>query len=98
MLLKNLSQLSFNNRPTKNQSISRVNLLHSGTYFCRATGSIYLGLINGINIVLNKGTDINITWQEFIAASKFDKPGKSNKLSEYIMNQQNRMFARLFQT
>ena len=26
-----------------------------------------------INIVLNKGTDINITWQEFIAAGKFDK-------------------------
>ena len=41
-----------------------------------------------INIVLNKGTDINITWQEFIAANKFDKPKKIQKLSEYIMSQQ----------
>ena len=42
---------------------------------------------------INKGTDINITWQEFIAASKFDKPKNIQKLSEHIMNQQNGTFA-----
>ena len=43
-----------------------------------------------ININYNKGTDINITWQEFIAANQFDKPRKLVKLSDYVMSQQNR--------
>ena len=43
-----------------------------------------------INIIYNKGTDINITWQEFIAANRFDNPKKLTKLSDYIMDQQNR--------
>ena len=43
-----------------------------------------------INIIYNKGTDINISWQEFIAANHFDKPRQLVKLSEYVMNQQNR--------
>ena len=45
-----------------------------------------------INIIYNKGTDINITWQEFIAASHFDNPKTLTKLSDYVMNQQNRTF------
>ena len=43
-----------------------------------------------INIIYNKGTDLNITWQEFIAANKFDNPKKLTKLSDYVMNQQKR--------
>ena len=43
-----------------------------------------------INIILNKGTDINITWQEFIAAEHFDNPKKIVKLSDYVMQQQNK--------
>ena len=43
-----------------------------------------------INIIYNKGTDINITWQEFIAANRFDKPRKLVKLSDYVMTQQSR--------
>ena len=45
-----------------------------------------------INIVLNKGTDINITWQEFIVNQRFDNPKKITKLSDYIMGQQGKLF------
>ena len=44
-----------------------------------------------INIILNKGTDINITWQEFIATEHFDKPKTIVKLSDYVMRQQNKL-------
>ena len=44
-----------------------------------------------INIILNKGTDINISWQEFIAAEHFDKPKMIIKLSDYVMRQQNKL-------
>ena len=44
-----------------------------------------------IDIILNKGTDINITWQEFIAAEHFDNPKKVVKLNEYVMRQQNKL-------
>ena len=44
-----------------------------------------------INIILNKGIDINITWQEFIAAEHCDHPKKIVKLSEYVMRQQNKL-------
>ena len=43
-----------------------------------------------INIIYNKGTDLNITWQEVIAANKFDHPKKFTKLGDYVMSQQNR--------
>ena len=36
------------------------------------------------NIILNKGTDINIAWREFIAANRLDQPRKFIKLSEYL--------------
>ena len=39
-----------------------------------------------VNIILNKGMDLNITWEEFI--SDLDNPNKVKKLSEYIMGQQ----------
>ena len=40
---------------------------------------------------MNKGTDIDITWQEFITANRFDKPKQIVKLSDYVMNQQNKL-------
>ena len=48
---------------------------------------------NNIDMVLNKGTDLNISRQEFIAAGKFDKPKTIATLSESITNHQNRTFA-----
>ena len=51
-----------------------------------------------INIIYNKGTDLNITWQEFIAANHFDHPKKLVKLSECVMNQQNRIFGHVIRT
>ena len=45
-------------------------------------------ICNIIDVILNKGTDINITWQEFIVNHRFDIPKKITKLSEYIMRQQ----------
>ena len=44
-----------------------------------------------INIILNKGTDINITWQEFIVNQRFDKLRKVVKLSDYVMRQQGKL-------
>ena len=51
-----------------------------------------------INIIYNKGTDLNISWQEFIAAHHFDHPKKLVKLSEYVMNQQNRILGHVIRT
>ena len=48
-----------------------------------------------INIILNRGTDINITWQEFIAASRYDNPKRIIKLSEYVMRQQNKLLGHI---
>ena len=47
-------------------------------YILKTEHACYSGVSNQevydkINIVLNKGTDLNISWQEFIAAGKFDK-------------------------
>ena len=44
-----------------------------------------------INIILSKGTDLNITRQKFIAANRFDKPKQIVELSEYVMHQQNKL-------
>ena len=43
------------------------------------------------NIILSKGTDLNITWREFIAANRLDMPKQIVKLSEYAMHQQNKL-------
>ena len=51
-----------------------------------------------INIIYNKGTDLNISWQEFIAANHFDHPKKLVKLSQYVMNQQNRILGHVIRT
>ena len=40
---------------------------------------------------LNKGTDIDITWQEFIVNQRFDKLKKIVKLSDYVMGQQGKL-------
>ena len=65
-------------------------------YILKTEHSYYSGISNQevydkINIILNKGTDINIMWQEFIAAEHFDNPKKIVKLSEYVMRQQNKL-------
>ena len=51
-----------------------------------------------INIVSNKGTDINITWQEFIAAAHLDDPKKIVKLSEYVVRQQNKLLGHVIRS
>ena len=45
-----------------------------------------------INIILNKGTDLDITWQEFISAGRFDNPNTIVKLSDYVMKQQGKQW------
>ena len=57
------------------------------SYYSRVSNQ---DIYDKINIIYNKGTDINITWQEFIAANHFDAPRKLIKLSDYVVNQQNR--------
>ena len=44
-----------------------------------------------INIILNKDTDINITWQDFIVNQRFDNLKKIIKLSDYVMGQQGKL-------
>ena len=40
---------------------------------------------------MNKGTDINITWQEFIINQRFDNLKKIVKRSDYVMLQQGKL-------
>ena len=58
------------------------------SYYSRVSNQ---GIYDKINIILNKGTDLDITWQEFIAANRFDKPKQIVKLSDYVMHQQNKL-------
>ena len=46
-------------------------------------------------MILNKGTDINITWQEFIANQRFDNLKKITKLSDYVMMQQGKLLGHI---
>lgn len=57
------------------------------SYYSRVSNQ---DIYDKINIIYNKGTDMNITWQEFIAANRSDTPRKLVKLSDYVMNQQNK--------
>ena len=43
------------------------------------------------SIILNKGADLSIMWQKIIDAKHFDNPREMVKLSDYVMNQQNRL-------
>ena len=56
------------------------------SYYSRISNQEVYDKIN-----INKGTDINITWQEFIAAEHFDKRKTIVKLSDYVMRQQNKL-------
>ena len=44
-----------------------------------------------VDIILNKGTDLNIRWQEFITSNRFDKPREIAKLSSYIMKRRDKL-------
>ena len=46
-----------------------------------------------------QGTDFSITWQELISTNHFDNPKiVKNKVSEYIMGQQNKTLAHVIRT
>ena len=47
------------------------------------------------NIVLNKGTDLSVNWEEFIGANKIGQPKYVVKLSDYVMRQQNKALAHM---
>ena len=51
-----------------------------------------------INIIINKGTDIDITWQEFIAAEHYDNPNDIVEFSEYVMRQQNKLLGHVIRS
>ena len=40
-----------------------------------------------LNFFLNKGTDLDITWEEFLGANNFSKVREVTKLSDYVMLQ-----------
>lgn len=47
------------------------------------------------NIILNGGTDLNVTWAEFIGAGQYADAKQITLLSDYIMKQQNKLFAHI---
>ena len=47
------------------------------------------------NIALNKGTNLDITWQEFITANNLDKPRMITKLCNFVMKQQDKTFGHI---
>ena len=47
------------------------------------------------NIALNKGKDLNITWEEFINAGDYSDLKYVVKLSDYVMRQQNQILGHL---
>ena len=48
-----------------------------------------------INIILNRGSDIEISWQEFLTANRYDEPQTISKLFDYAMYQQNKLLGHL---
>ena len=47
------------------------------------------------NIALNKGEDLNITWEEFIGANQLSKMRKIQKLSDTVMLRQGKLLGHL---
>jgi hypothetical protein len=47
------------------------------------------------NIALNKGTNLDISWAEFIAAGDYDKIKEIVKLSDFVMKQQNKILGHI---
>ena len=47
------------------------------------------------NIALNRGRDLNITWEEIIAAGEFAEVKTVTKLSDYVMRQQGKLLGHL---
>ena len=48
-----------------------------------------------INIALNEGEDLNIEWSDFINAHKFADIKTIEKVSDYIMRQQNSLYGHI---
>ena len=47
------------------------------------------------NIVLNRGEDVNISWEEFIAANNYGSPKEIVKLSDYVMKRHTSLLGHL---
>ena len=50
------------------------------------------------NIILNNGEDLNIDWQEFIRAKDYSEIKYIEKLSDYVMRQQNKLFGHIIRS
>ncbi len=48
-----------------------------------------------VNIALNKGTDLDITWEEVISAGNYSDLKQVVKLSDFVMKQQNKIFGHI---
>ena len=48
-----------------------------------------------VNIALNKETNLDITWEEFIAAGDYSDPKQVTKLSDFVMKQQNKILGHI---
>ena len=66
---KSFSQLNCKRTLAKKQSTSRVNLLHSGIYFLRAVGNIYIHIcvyIYNVYILMNIYIYIYHVWEPYV--------------------------------
>ena len=62
--------------------------------------SYYSGISNEevyerVNIALNEGIDLNIEWSDFMSAHKFSDIKTMEKVSDYIMRQQNSLYGHI---
>ena len=62
--------------------------------------SYYSGISNEevyerVNIALNEGIDLNIEWSDFMCAHKFADIKTMEKVSDYIMRQQNSLYGHI---
>ena len=61
-------------------------------YHLRVTNE---GIIERVEIMLNKGEDLDITWDEFMRANDMAKAKHFTRLSETVMRRQNTMLAHM---
>ena len=69
-------------------------------YILGVEHTYYLGVSNEeiyerINVALNEGEDLNIEWSEVINAHKYSDRTMLQKVSDYIMRQQNSLYGHI---
>ena len=62
------------------------------SYYSRVTNE---QVYEKVNIALNRGTNLDIIWEEFIAAGDYSELKEVAKLSDFVMKQQNKILGHI---